>query len=81
MCASCAAKQQLAGYALNRTAKPKVSSPVECKYTFEQIGNKLVNLIEENKKFIHISYLRSALNLYSKNCNLFNKQLDEVFAS
>lgn len=81
MCASCAAKQQLAGYALNRTAKPKTVLPVDCKYTFEQIGNKLSLLIEENENFTHISYLRSALKLYSKNCNLFNKQLDEVFAN
>lgn len=53
--------------------KAKESKP--CKYTFEQISERLET--EENKR--HKNYLKNALKNYSKNCNLFNRQLDKVF--
>jgi hypothetical protein len=76
MCASCAAKQQAMTYAKgqkNTLTKPLINNEV-CKYTFEEIALKLVDA-----EGLYKSYLKSALNLYEKNCNMFNKQLDEIF--
>jgi len=78
MCSSCAAKQQAMGYALNE-APLKLTIPQECKYTFEQVSEKRTELVENNGNALHISYLTSALNMWNKNCNLFEKRLDEIF--
>lgn len=76
MCAPCAAKQQAMTFAIgqkNTLSKPLINNDV-CKYTFEEIVLKLTE-VEGLQK----SYIKSALNLYEKNCNMFNKQLDEIF--
>ncbi len=79
MCSTCAAKQQLMGYSLNKVAlKPSVNIE-DCTYSFEDITAKLKELNENGGIPIHISYLKSALNMWNKNCNLFKSQLDEVF--
>lgn len=75
MCSTCS--KAYSGYKFNK--KLTIPQIQECKYTFDQLANKLQEQIELQGKSIHISYLRSALNFYSKNCNLFNKQLDELF--
>ena len=79
-CASCAAKNQsqTALSSFRNMSKKRLSSlrePKSCKYTFEQISERLE--IEENRR--HKNYLKNALRNYSKNCNLFNRQLDKVF--
>lgn len=79
-CASCAAKNQSRTnlYAFQnkkRLSKLSSLSSKPCKYTFEQISERLE--IETNIR--HKKYLQNALKNYSKNCNLFNRQLDKVF--
>ena len=79
-CASCAAKNQsqTALSSFRNMSKKRLMSlrePKPCKYTFEQISERLET--EENKR--HKNYLKNALKNYSKNCNLFNRQLDKVF--
>lgn len=79
-CATCAAKNQSRTnlYAFQnkkRNIKRAFREPKPCKYTFEQITERLE--IETNVR--HKKYLNNALKNYSKNCNLFNNQLDKVF--
>lgn len=87
MCLSCAQKQQQAGYQF-AMARPTFSlspSSEGCLYSFEQLVEKRneLELVEPifrtATQSIHISYLQSAINYYSKNCNLFNSQLALVF--
>lgn len=81
-CSSCGAKNQ-SQTALNSfrsMSKRKLKSlrqrePKPCKYTFEQISERL----ETETNLRHKNYLKNALKNYSKNCNLFNRQLDKVF--
>ena len=79
-CASCAAKNQsqtaLSSFrSMSKKRLMSLREPKPCKYTFEQISERLET--EENKR--HKNYLKNALKNYSKNCNLFNRQLDKVF--
>lgn len=82
-CASCAAKNQsqtaLSSFRNMSSKRLKslrgLREPKPCKYTFEQISERLET--EENRR--HKNYLKNALKNYSKNCNLFNRQLDKVF--
>jgi hypothetical protein len=81
-CSACSAKNQ-SQTALNafRGMSPKKlkslrqSNPKPCKYTFEQISERFDT--ETNAR--HKNYLKNALVNYSKNCNLFNRQLDKIF--
>ena len=81
-CSSCAAKNQsqTALHSFRNMSKRKLQSlrqrePKSCKYTFEQISKRL----ETETNVRHKNYLKNALKNYSKNCNLFNRQLDRVF--
>ncbi len=79
-CASCAAKNQsqtaLSSFRyMSKKTLMSLREPKPCKYTFEQISERLET--EENRR--HKNYLKNALKNYSKNCNLFNRQLDKVF--
>lgn len=79
-CASCAAKNQsqtaLSSFrSMSKKRLMSLREPKPCKYTFEQISERLET--EENRR--HKNYLKNALKNYSKNCNLFNRQLDKVF--
>lgn len=77
MCKTCAQKQQAMGYALNQNRIAQTEQ-TDCVYTVDQIANKLSELIESGDTSINISYLRSALKMYNKDCNLFKTQLDEI---
>ena len=79
-CSSCGAKNQsqtaLSSFrSMSKKRLMSLREPKPCKYTFEQISERLET--EENKR--HKNYLKNALKNYSKNCNLFNRQLDKVF--
>jgi hypothetical protein len=53
-----------------------VEAPQDCLYTFEQLTNKLNEVLQDpNHNPIHTFYLKSAIGWYSKDCNKFNKYL------
>lgn len=80
-CSTCASKNQgqtnlVQFQRKNRKGKKRTARALApCKYTFEQISGKL----ETTDNPRHKNYLKNALKNYSKNCNLFNRQLDKVF--
>lgn len=77
-CSACSQKNQSQTF-LRAASRKKTHNLFQttkpCKYTFEQISLKLETTVNK----IHKNYLQNALKSFSKNCNLFNKQLDKVF--
>lgn len=71
-CKSCGQKNQLKTNTLiTQAAEPAPQQ--ECKYTLEQLENMLMDeYIKTEKDYLRISYLRSAINLYPKDCNSFS---------
>jgi hypothetical protein len=72
-CKSCGAKNGV------RTAMnvvvPEPTPQVGCKYTLEQLEELILDEYskpEANRDYTRISYIRSAINLYSKDCNMFS---------
>lgn len=54
----------------------QVQEPHDCVYTFDQLVNKLNEVLQDpTANSLHTFYLRSAIKWYSKNCNKFNKYL------
>ncbi len=76
-CSSCAAKNQsrTALNAFKSMSRNRLRKLQPCQYTFEQISEKLET--ETNKR--NQNYLKNALKNYSKNCNLFIRQLNKIF--
>lgn len=71
-CKSCGQKNQLKTNILITQAAEPVPQQ-ECKYTLEQLENMLMDeYIKTEKDYLRISYLRSAINLYPKDCNSFS---------
>lgn len=71
-CKSCGQKNQLQ---TNTLITQAVETPTQqdCKYTLEQLENMLMDeYIKTEKDYLRISYLRSAINLYPKDCNSFS---------
>lgn len=71
-CKSCGQKNQLQ---TNTLITQAVETPTQqdCKYTLEQLENMLMDeYIKTEKDYLRISYLKSAINLYSKDCNSFS---------
>ncbi len=69
-CTSCAAKAAL----MNKANEEIVVVPQDCVYTQEELITKLAAAtLAEN--FNQVSFIQSALNLYSKDCNMFNNYI------
>lgn len=69
-CTSCAAKAAL----MNKANEEVVVIPQDCLYTQEELLVKLsAAKIAEN--YNQVSFIQSALNLYSKDCNMFNNYI------
>jgi len=54
----------------NRTYKKKTLNKLPCKYTLQE-------LLDLNETVTN-SYLTSQINIYSKDCNRYNSQIDEL---
>ena len=67
-CSSCAAKAALFN---NKNIESLTPDPVDCLYTREELLEKLEQAVT-NENYNQISFIRSALNLYVKDCNMFN---------
>ncbi len=69
-CTSCAAKAAL----INKANEEVIVIPQDCLYTQEELLVKLsAAKIAEN--YNQVSFIQSALNLYSKDCNMFNNYI------
>jgi hypothetical protein len=71
MCSSCAAKNQL------MTNQQEVISPAvpqTCLYSFEELQAKL-QAAYAAENYLQVSIIRSAINLYNKDCNQFNNYI------
>ena len=69
-CSSCAAKAAL----MNKANEEVVVIPQDCVYTQEELLTKLEQAIA-SENFSQVSFIKSALNLYPKDCNMFNNYI------
>lgn len=70
-CSNCAVKAALFN---NKNIESIPPDPVDCLYTREELLEKLEQASMDGN-YNQISFIRSALNLYVKDCNMFNNYI------
>lgn len=72
MCSSCAAKNQLMTNQGEINNPPIV--PQDCVFSLEDLQEKL-QIAYQSENYNQVSILRSAINLYNRDCNQFNSYI------